>query len=101
MAKTLLAFMDIGYVWFDDGTPHLKSQALACFITSPTWSARPLFKTQIETRENNCVVFVCGNEVSLTPDMERRVKVIRLAGRASSPLESVCGLTDFSTSPSK
>lgn len=93
MAKTLFALMELGYVWFDGCKPKLKSETLACFITSPTWSGRPLFKAKIETRENNCVVFVCGNEVTMTPDLERRVKVIRLAeaggetidGSAESP----------------
>jgi hypothetical protein len=82
MRKLLLAVAREGrHALFLDNVAKLKSASLESFITTPIVAGRVLGRTEIITCPKSTVVFATGNNTELSPDMERRTVIIRLAAR--------------------
>jgi len=66
------------YIILDDITGHLKSGELNAFMTASYWGGRKMHtQTQFEATRQ-AVVFLSGHEVTLSPDIGRRVLECRL-----------------------
>jgi hypothetical protein len=66
------------YVLYDNLKSHLDSPALEAFLTTSVWSDRILGQSRSITAEKSTVVFITGNDCTVSPDMRRRSLVLEL-----------------------
>lgn len=80
--RILLEGIEQGYLLLDNvrikrrGSP--ASIWLQAFLMCEWWKFRPFRKQHLETIKNDCLVIVTGERGCLDPDLERRLRVIRL-----------------------
>lgn len=67
-----------GYLWFDQPSPRLILKNMPLMLSSASVAFRQYGRKTGEVRENNCVVFVSAKETTLSTDIKRRMKIIRL-----------------------
>ena len=60
------------YIVFDNVRGHLASQVLESFFTAPVWTGRILGKSQMYTSQNTASIFITGNYITVSPDMNFR-----------------------------
>ena len=60
------------YIVFDNVRGHLASQVLEGFFTAPIWTGRILGKSQMYTSQNTASIFITGNYITVSPDMNFR-----------------------------
>lgn len=60
------------YICFDNVKSFIESQTLESLITAPVWTGRHLGRTEMFTEENNAVLFLTGNNVSVGTDIAQR-----------------------------
>lgn len=91
MAKLLLTtIMEARPVLFlDNMKGHLASESLEGFLTASQWQGRILGASKSFTGENNTVVFVTGNQCTLSPDIRRRSLIVELFMREETSEERV------------
>lgn len=59
-------------IFFDNARKHISSGALEGFLSSQDYAGRILGQTKTFRGENNAVVFISGNQCTVSPDMRRR-----------------------------
>jgi hypothetical protein len=60
------------YIVFDNVRGHIASQVLEGFFTAPIWTGRILGKSQMYTSQNTASIFITGNYITVSPDMNFR-----------------------------
>lgn len=60
------------YICFDNVRGLIQSQSLEAFITSSTWTGRHLGRSEMFTAENNSVILITGNNITLGTDIQHR-----------------------------
>jgi hypothetical protein len=66
------------YICFDNVRGFLSSQTLEGLMTSPQWTGRVLGKTQMFTAENHINLFITGNDLLVSPDINHRCLICDL-----------------------
>jgi hypothetical protein len=87
MGKTLAAVLSNGQniVFFDNINHSVDSAELAMAMTQPTYQARLLGRTQTVDAKVRCVWVFTGNNVTLSPELVRRLIMIDLDARLENP----------------
>jgi hypothetical protein len=87
MSKTLTSVLSNGQniVFFDNINHSVDSGELASAMTSPTYQARILGKTQTIEVDVRCAWVFTGNNVELSPELVRRLVMIDLDANVASP----------------
>ena len=75
---TTLVAEQRGYAFYDNVKGYLESQQLEGFLTSPSFTGRILGKSESVTGENTALIFISGNQLTLSQDLLRRVLVVEL-----------------------
>ncbi len=80
MRKLLLSTVIEGrhVLLLDNCKGHLSSESLEAFLSCQNYSGRVLGQNRSFTGENNVVVFITGNGMTLSPDMRRRSLFVEL-----------------------
>jgi hypothetical protein len=60
------------YIVFDNVRAHIASQVLEGFFTAPIWTGRILGRSQMYTSQNTATIFITGNYLTVSPDMNFR-----------------------------
>jgi hypothetical protein len=60
------------YIVFDNVRGHLRAPVLEGFFTAPVWTGRILGKTQMFQAQNTATIFVTGNYITVSADMNFR-----------------------------
>jgi hypothetical protein len=86
-AKLLAAQLSVGrsVTIFDNLTYRLESDALASILTSGTYEARTLGRSEVRHFPQQTTFIVTGNNVALGDDMSRRCVWIQLNAQTSTP----------------
>lgn len=67
------ALQGSAYLFFDNLKGHLESALLEAFMTSPVWGGR-VMGTQLKFKaRKGAILAVTGNNLSLSPDLQRRM----------------------------
>lgn len=61
------------YLFYDNLKGHLESALLEAFVTSPVWGGRVMGTQQKFRARKGTILLVTGNNLSLSPDLQRRV----------------------------
>ncbi len=72
------ALVDAAVLFIDNVIGHLRSPALASFVTSPIIQDRLLGVSRLISLEHNAVAFITGNQATYSPDIRRRTLTIEL-----------------------
>lgn len=86
--KKLTALLDSNPArWqiLDNVRGHLASSALEAFLTSTTWTDRILGGSKMGSWPNKVALAITGNNLTLSPDLERRQILIRLLPDTDKP----------------
>jgi hypothetical protein len=86
--KKLTALLDssLGRVHIlDNITGHLRSGALEAFLTSTVWTDRILGGSKMGTWVIKVILAITGNNLTLSPDLERRQILVRLIPDTDKP----------------
>jgi hypothetical protein len=87
MSKTLTSVLSNGQniVFFDNINHSVDSGELASAMTTPTYQARVLGKSQTIEVDVRCAWVFTGNNVTLSPELVRRLIMIDLDARLENP----------------
>lgn len=61
------------YLFYDNLKGHLESALLEAFVTSPVWGGRVMGTQQKFRARKGTILIVTGNNLSLSPDLQRRM----------------------------
>lgn len=61
------------YLFYDNLKGHLESALLEAFVTSPVWGGRVMGTQQKFRARKGTILLVTGNNLSLSPDLQRRM----------------------------
>lgn len=67
------ALQGSAYLFYDNLKGHLESALLEAFVTSPVWGGRVMGTQQKFRAEKGTILIVTGNNLSLSPDLQRRM----------------------------
>lgn len=67
------AMQGASYLFFDNLKHHLESALLEAFMTSPVWSGRVMATQTFFEAKKSTVLLITGNNLTLSPDLQRRV----------------------------
>lgn len=73
------------YICFDNVRGLIESPALESLLTSSTWTGRHLGRSEMFTAENNMVLIITGNNVTLNPDLMERTLWVELFCEDADP----------------
>jgi hypothetical protein len=73
------------YICFDNVRGLIESPALESLLTSPIWTGRHLGRSEMFTAENNMVLLITGNNVTLNPDLMERTLWVELFCEDADP----------------
>ena len=76
--KLLPSVIRAGYLFFDNVSGCIHSDALAAFLTAKEWTWRKLGTHEMEKARVDCQVVITGNSVSISADLARRAIFIEL-----------------------
>lgn len=60
------------YVFFDNLTGHIQSEIVESFMTTPIWTGRVMGTQRIFKAPRSAVVFITGNNLTVSPDISER-----------------------------
>lgn len=64
--------MAASYICFDNVKSYVGSPALEGLMTAPEWKGRVLGKTEMFVAKNRMTLFITGNDLNVSPDMNHR-----------------------------
>jgi hypothetical protein len=77
------AIQGASYLFFDNLKNYVESPLLEAFMTSPIWSGRVMGSQRSFEAEKNTVLILTGNNLSVSPDLQRRLLQCDLFVRAA------------------
>lgn len=75
------------YIIFDNLKGHVNNATLEAFLTSPSWKGRVLGSNQIFQADNIASVFLTGNQLSVSTDIDGRSLWVELWVDQADPQE--------------
>lgn len=73
------------YLFLDNLVGHVKSELLDSYLTTPIWTGRVLGTPKIFKAPANAMLFVTGNNITLSNDLARRSLVCNLVVEEADP----------------
>lgn len=67
------ALQGSAYLFYDNLKGHLENAMLEAFVTSPVWGGRVMGTQQKFRARKGTILIVTGNNLSLSPDLQRRM----------------------------
>ncbi len=66
------------YVFFDNLTGHIQSEIVEAFMTMPIWTGRVMGTQRLFKAPRSAVVFITGNNLTVSPDIAERTLTCNL-----------------------
>jgi hypothetical protein len=66
------------YVFFDNLTGHIQSEIVESFMTTPIWTGRVMGTQRMFKAPRSAVVFITGNNLTVSPDIAERTLTCNL-----------------------
>jgi hypothetical protein len=79
------------YVFFDNLTGHIQSEIVESFMTTPIWTGRVMGSQRIFKAPRSAVVFITGNNLTVSPDISERTLTCNLYLENFDPQDRTLG----------